>query len=51
MEVNGAAANNEVVINIGNKTNAVTVDLTRAQLRTPHPESAPILGESSGEDS
>ena len=45
VEGNGAAADNEIGNNIGNKINVVAADHTKAQLRTPHPESAPILGE------
>jgi hypothetical protein len=40
VEVDGAAAGNEIQINIG------AADLSGAWLRTPRPDSAPILGES-----
>ncbi len=46
VEVNGAAAGNEIQINIGNNSNVVAADLSGARLRMPCPDSAPILGES-----
>jgi hypothetical protein len=46
VEMNGAAAGNEIQINIGNNSNVVAADLSGARLITPPPDSAPILGES-----